>query len=412
MRYRWSTLWITSRVVFGRARRRGARGDQITAGADEQRAATLGLPSEVTGLPPGTLDEAPVSAAEAYQCSAVAAALNVIAGRGSTLHLQRWRGPVELAAGPLLSHPEADSNLPLAVTLFRTLVDMCLTGAAYWRVLVRDFGGFPVVVRRLDPPRVMARLEQVPGLGAVIVGWVVDGIEFSERDLIAFSAPNGRGWCVDGARAIRTAMALERAAKHYAEEPLPTIILKQSQGPDLPDEKVTSILDRWKAARSQRTTAYVNAALDVDHVGFSAVDMQLTEGRQQATLEIARLTGVPHGLLAANPAGGSQTYRNVEGESAQAHQAMAAYLVALEQRLSSDDVVARGQTCRFDLTELLRPSTQDLVAMVSTLYPLGLLSAPECRDLLGYSPDQLVNPAPAPAPLPAAGASSPSSAAA
>jgi hypothetical protein len=254
-----------------------------------------------------------------------------------------------------------------------------------------------------------------PGVGLVIMGWLVDAIELPERDVIAFSGPNPRGWCVDGARAIRTATALERAAKHYAEEPMPTLILKNTSGVDLPDDKVTAILDRWRLSRSERTTAYVNSALDVDHVGFSAVDMQLTEGRQQAVLEIARVTGVPHGLLAASPQGATLTYRNIEGENQQALQAMAPYLVAIEQRLSGDDVVPHGQSVRFDLTELMRPATSDLVAMISTLYPLGLMAPEECRELMGFTaqapttlaPQTAVGPpAPdelAPAPAPPAG---------
>jgi hypothetical protein len=397
-------------------RRKSHRGAEISAGVDEQRAAALGLPSELTGLPIGTGDEMPVTIDEALSTSAICGALNVIAGRGSTLPLQRWRGPDELAAGSLLAHPEADSNIPLTVTIWHTLADMCLAGAGYWRVLVRDFAGFPLVIRRLTPTQCMPRTEYIPGIGLVVLSWIVDGIEFAEREVIAFSGPNPRGWLVDGARAIRTAMALERASKHYAEEPLPTIVLKNTSGADLPEAKVAAILDAWKASRGKRTTAYVNSALDVDHVGFSAVDLQLTEGRQQAVLEIARVTGVPHGLLAASPQGATLTYRNIEGESQQALQAMAPYLVAIEQRLSADDVVPHGQSVRFDLTELMRPATSDLVTMIQTLYPLGLLTVDESRSLLGFtaSPPELppqatptppapssLAPAPAPAPVPA-----------
>jgi hypothetical protein len=376
----------------------------IEAGADERRAQAAGLPGEVTGLPIGTGDETPVTAAEALATSSIAGALNVIAGRGSTLPLQRWRGPNELDPGTFLTHPESDNNTPAATTIWHTLTNMCLAGKAYWRVLLRDFSGFPLVVRRLDPVRCSPRVEQIPGIGLVTLGWLVDGIELGEREVIAFSAPNGRGWLIDGARAIRTAMALERAAKHYAEEPTPTIVLKNSSGVDIPDEKVAAILDAWKASRSKRATAYLNSALDVDHVGFSAVEMQLTEGRQQAVLEIARMTGVPHGLLAASPQGATLTYRNIEGENQQALQAMAPYLVAVEQRLSADDVVPHGQHVRFDLTELMRPATGDLVAMVATLYPMGLISDAESRDLLGFGAAAPAGPPaqPAPAPLPAA----------
>ena len=372
----------------------------IAGGEDERRASSLGLPSEVTGLPyGGTGDELPVTPDEAVQCTAISGALNVIAGRGCTLPLQRWRAEVELPAGNFLSHPEADSNITLTVTMWNTLADMCLAGVGYWRILVRDFNGFPLVIRRIEPRRCIPRYATVPGIGLVVLGWTIDGIEFAESEVLAFSGPNPRGWCVDAARAIRTAMALERAAKHYAEEPLPTIVLKNSSGVDLPDAKVTEILDRWKLARSQRTTAYVNSALDVDHVGFSAVDMQLTEGRQQAVLEIARVTGVPHGLLAASPQGSTLTYRNIEGEAQQALQAMAPYLVVIEQRLSGDDVVPHGQSVRFDLTELMRPATADLVAMIATLYPMGLLGKAESRSLLGLGlPPTDLSPGPGPTP--------------
>ena len=65
---------------------------------------------------------------------------------------------------------------------------------------------------------------------------------------------------------------------------------------------------------------------------------------------------------------------------------MAPYLVAIEQRLSADDVVPHGQSVRFDLTELMRPATSDLVTMIATLYPMGLLGREEARDLLGHGP--------------------------
>ena len=200
----------------------------IAGGEDKRRASSLGLPSEVTGLPyGGTGDELPVTPDEAVQCTAISGALNVIAGRGCTLPLQRWRAEVELPAGDFLSHPEADSNITLTVTLWNTLADMCLAGVGYWRILVRDFNGFPLVIRRIEPRRCIPRYATVPGIGLVVLGWTIDGIEFAESEVLAFSGPNPRGWCVDAARAIRTAMALERAAKHYAEEPLPTIVLKK-----------------------------------------------------------------------------------------------------------------------------------------------------------------------------------------
>ena len=58
-------------------------------------------------------------------------------------------------------------------------------------------------------------------------------------------------------------------------------------------------------------------------------------------------------------------------------------------------MVPHGQSVRFDLTELMRPATGDLVTMIQTLYPMGLLAADEARSLLGMgnAPSDLTPPA-------------------
>lgn len=380
--------------------------------SDERRAAEAGLPPEITGLSWAldVEDRAPVTRDEARSLPSITGALGVIAGRGSTLPLRRFTAagdPVD--PGAFLAHPEPDVNRPLQFTLFSTLADMALAGVSYWRVMLRDYRGFPFAAVKLDVASVGEQSHHEPGIGRVIDAWTVDGERVGLGELLRFAGPVPGGWCRAGARTIRIGLALERAAKRYAEEPMPSIILRNESGVDLPEPKIAAILTKWKQARQDHSTAYLNTALTATPVGFNARDLQLVEGRQQNVLECSRLTGVPYGLLGAAPTGSSVTYRNLEGEAHQAFDAMHPYLAAIEQRLSQEDVTPRGQSVRFDMTAMLRPDTSTLVDMVAKLEPLGIISTPEGRALLGLPAESPAALAPAPSSPPPAALPTPGS---
>ncbi len=58
------------------------------------------------------------------------------------------------------------------------------------------------------------------------------------------------------------AAELEKAAEMYAKEPMPQMVLK-SNGTNLTPERITKLLESWKASRSTRSTAFLNADVDV-----------------------------------------------------------------------------------------------------------------------------------------------------
>jgi hypothetical protein len=359
--------------------------------SDEQRARALGLadmfPGAVGKLPSiDPTDRWPVSRAEAESVPAVEAALVIIAGRGSTLPLRRW-GPSgdPIEPGSFIRQPEPDDNRPLQWTLLHTIRDMALLEHAYWRVLLRDSRGFPISAVWIPNEDVAPVTVHVPGSGTVTVAWRIGGEEYPLRDVIAFTGPVAGGWCGAGSRIIRTAMALERAARRYAEEPLPQTVLKNTSGVDLPEPKVEALLDQWRKGRQDRTTAYLNSAVDMQNLGWAPRDMQLVEGRQQVVMEISRLSGIPSGLLGAAASGTSLTYRNIEGERNQAYEGMLPFLAGIETRLSMGDVTPRGQSVRFDLSALTRPDMSTVISLVREL-ALGddpLLTREEGRAMIG-----------------------------
>jgi hypothetical protein len=379
---------------------------RIRAGADERRARALGLGDMFPGMV-GTLpaydpsDRWPVSRADAESVPAVAAALGIIAGRSSTLPLRRWDAQGRpLDPGSFIRQPEPDENRPLQWTLLHTVRDMCLLEHAYWRVLLRDARGFPLSAIYIPNEDVAPRTTYVPGSGNVTVEWRIGGETYPLRDVIQFSGPLAGGWCTAGARIIRTGLALERAARRYAEEPLPQIVLKNSSGVDLPPKKVEELLDAWRKGRQERTTAYLNAAIDATPLGYAPKDMQLVEGRQQVVMEVSRLSGIPSGILGAAAAGTSLTYRNIEGERHQAYEGMLAYISAIESRLSMGDITPRGQTVRFDLSAILRPDMATIVSMIRDLVPLEIMETPEARALVGLPPEPIPGEVPADLPTP------------
>lgn len=380
----------------------------IKAG-DEARARALGLADVFPGaVAPGVStaydDRWPVTRGEAESVPAVAAALGILAGRGSTLPLRRWGSvgdPIE--PGTFIRQPEPDDNRPLQWTLLHTIRDMALLEFAYWRVILRDARSFPLAAVYIPHEDVAPVTTYVPGTGNVIVEWRIGGETYALRDVIRFAGPVAGGWCGAGSRIIRTALALERAARRYAEEPLPQIVLKNISGVDLPEPAVTALLDAWRKGRQERTTAYLNSAVDAMPLGYAPKDMQLVEGRQQVVMEVSRLSGIPSGLLGAAAAGTSLTYRNIEGERNQAYEGMLPYLTAIETRLSQGDCTPRGQSVRFDLSALIRPDMSTVVAMVRELVPLDVLSAEEGRAVLGLPqtrPDAGAHETPAELPTP------------
>jgi HK97 family phage portal protein len=201
--------------------------------------------------------------------------------------------------------------------------------------------------------------------------------------LIMFNGMDN-GVLVRGGRAIRTALELEKAAARMADEPVPTMVIKNT-GVDLPPEQVSGLLSAWRAARQQRATAYLSGPLDVQAFGFDASQMQLVEARQFTASEIARLVGIPAWFLNAESA--SMTYSNSITERRNLVEfSLRPIMACIEQRLSMDDITPRGQVVRFDLDDYLRGNPQEQVEVIGKMLELGLIDIDEAREEMDLAP--------------------------
>lgn len=156
--------------------------------------------------------------------------------------------------------------------------------------------------------------------------------------------------------AIEHAITLNRQASHRTKTPAPQVLLKQIDGPPMPDDDVVKLKADYMAARNSDSggVAFANRNMDVIEMGKADPSL-LIAGRNTAALEIARVMGIPASMLDAglDGAGSSINYTNSEMQNRQLiDYALAPYMAAVSARLGLDDVVARGMRVEFDTTTL------------------------------------------------------------
>lgn len=328
----------------------------------------------------------PVSRAEAMSVPAVARARNIMCGTVGALPLERYSDMTgkHLTAVPLQYQPDPAS--PRSVTYSWLADSLLFYGTAFAQVLeIYADDRRPSRIRWVDPMRVTPEYSDN---ASMIIGYLLDGSRVPATgvgSLICFQGTD-EGLLNRAGRTIRTAIELEKAANRAAAEPLPTTVL-QSTGMDLPPERITDLLTKWKQARQTRSTAYLYSGLKMEAVGFSSRDTQLVEARQHIASEIARACSIPAWYLNAESA--SMTYSNVTAErrSLIDFSIMPLLLKPIEDRMSMPDLAPRAVSVRFDLEEFLRGSALERLEVTRIMLELGLITTEEAMKREDLSPE-------------------------
>lgn len=264
-----------------------------------------------------------------------------------------------------------DPRTTVAYTLAMTFDDLLFSQVSWWRKTARDSTRYPVTVERLAPGRV-----QIVG-DAVLV----DGQKAEDADLIRFDSPLDGLLVDDGAGdVVRLAIALLHAAKRQADDDWSGLILRLAEGAnELDPEQITALLDEWDRARAERSTAYLNRAINPEKISVGAAERQLNELSQLVASEIARLLNLPASRIGA-PQGSGMTYTNTESDRRDlVDTTLSPFLTAVAQRLSMPDVTPAGTAVAFDLTAYLRGTTTELVNAGNAAVAGRLVSRAEVR---------------------------------
>jgi phage portal protein BeeE len=285
-----------------------------------------------------------------------------------------------------LRQPEA--GRPRFATIVDTVTDLIVDGRAYWRIIQRDGGGAPAFggCEYIALHRVGDITLADGGHTITIDGKVVD-----PRDVIAFEGIHN-GIRRHGARLIRTALALEAAAKRYADTPMPSVTLVNESGYVMDDDEIDATLAEYKAARNQEGVGYVKDLKPVI-TAWDAAQMQLVEARQYTNTLIAALLGLPEQYIpgSATSAGGAIRYQNVTQDArALIDYGLKQWIGPFEARLSMTDiqgaawstqVTPRGTTIRVVLDGLLRGNTKEQAEIAEILIRSGVIT-PEQADFI------------------------------
>lgn len=320
---------------------------------------------------PGADPEAwPVTQRQAMRVPAVAAAHHRVVGTLSRLPIRavvtstgaRWAGYTGLLDQP-------DPAEPRSTTLRKTLEDIMFHGGAYWAVTgVYRTGedGSPLAVRPQNVVQVpRCDVEVDPDTGRLTIDprtlrWIAStrGVQVLQHPtapeqpwLIAFDGPHD-GLCEIGAVAVRSAMRLDKAAQHAADNPVPSIELHQTTDAELSDTEIDDLTAQWVRARRTHGVGYTNAAIELRTHGQQPEQL-LIDGRNQQAVEIARTVGIPAASIDAGIPGTSLTYANLQDRlSDLINFGLQLYAASIVDRLSMADCLPRGINAKWDYDEL------------------------------------------------------------
>jgi len=248
-----------------------------------------------------------------------------------------------------------DPRVPGSATYVWTLEDILLYGYGYWQITELFADTFRVrSVQRVSPTRVTI---QTNSLATEIEYYMVDGSPVPNSgvgSLVVFNG-NDEGVLNRAGRTIRTGAELERAAAMYAREPIPSMVLK-SNGTALPADRIAKLLDSWSTARRNRGTAFLNADVTLETVGFDPEKLQLAAARSYIATEVARACGIPAYYVDAET-GSSMTYSNATTQRQTLLDfSLIPLMTSITERLSMPDFIPSTQEVKYDLSDYLRGS--------------------------------------------------------
>jgi HK97 family phage portal protein len=325
----------------------------------------------------------------ALQVPAVSRCRNLICGVIASIDLKL----IQKSTGRKLQSPvwldQPDIRQPRSVTISYTVDSLLMYGVAYWRVTsLYEDDGRPSGFEWVANTRVTVTTDNY---GDEVDYYSINGIRVPDSgvgSLVTFQSLLP-GVLETGGRTIQAALDIQKAASVAAATPMATGFIKNS-GADLPEAQISGLLAAWKAARNNRSTAYLTSTLDYQPVGYSPKDMTYNESSQYLATEISRLMNIPAYYISADM-NNSMTYQNIiDGRKEFVAYSLQPFISAIENRLSMDDITRRGNIVRFALDEtFLRADTLKRLEAIEKMLTLGLITVEQAQALEELSPDGL-----------------------
>lgn len=336
-------------------------------------------PSEVAVKPPAR-DRLPINQDKALTLIPVYRAFSLVSGAVSQLTIDLWRGDTPLTNQPTWVR-RPDVRIPRAAFFELTTTSLAATGNAFWRVERDSPADAPNALHVLDPNEVAIHEDGTfSHRGYPLKRWQI-------QHLALMRIPGrlrGLGPIQAAAQDLTGAVDLRDYASNWFQAgTVPNGLLKSEQ--HITEDQAKAVKGQWLNSVSGSEPAVLGFGLDYKPFLLSPKDAQFLESRQFTTTDIARLFGIPAHLMLAVVEGGSMTYLN--GQAADLsflRWTLMPYLREIEESFTS--LLPRGQTARFNVDAILRPSTKERYEAHEIAIRSGFLTANEVRDIEGMDP--------------------------
>ena len=315
---------------------------------------------------------------QAMAVPTISRARSIICSTVATLPLEQYNklNGAHLSTPPVINQP--DPRVPGSAIYSWLAEDLLFFGIGYGQVL-EQYGdtGRVRAWTRISPDRVVQKLN---ANSTQVIGYQVDGAIVPNQgvgSLVVFYGLD-EGLLNRAGRTIRAAHALEQAAETFAKEPVPLQVLK-SNGTNLPAERIAKLLEAWRSARLNKSTAFLNADVELQALGIDPAKLQLNEARQYVALELARACNLPAYFVSAETT--SMTYSNTTSERRGLIDfSLRPILSAIEQRLSMPDFVSSTTEIRFSLDDFLRGNALERAQVYQILNTIGAMSVQQIQE--------------------------------
>jgi HK97 family phage portal protein len=318
---------------------------------------------------------------QAMSVPAVARARNIICSTIASLPITTYNHFTKEYLRPTKGIMQPDPRISGSAIYSFLAEDLLFNGVAYGIVLDAYSSSDGARIRqwtRVAPNRVSYNTN---ALQTEITEYFIDNLSIPTSgvgSIIVFSGLD-EGVLNRAGRTIKAAQELEKAAEMYAKEPVPTMVLK-SNGTNLTPERITRLLESWKASRATRSTAFLNADVELQALGFDPAKLQLNEARQYLATEM-RKSSWHSGISFLSAETTSMTYSTTIMErKALIDFSLRNIITPLEQRLSFADFVPNGVEVRWDIDDFLRGSALERAQVYEILNRIGAMSVEQIQE--------------------------------
>lgn len=328
-----------------------------------------------------------VSREDALSVPALMRCRNLLAGTIGAIPMELYKKSTNEELGSPAWIEQPSYSQPRSVTIAYTVESLLLYSQAFWKVVeIYSEDGRPSRFEWIANNRVTITLDST---NTFVKSYAVDGMTLPMDglgSLVTFQSLLP-GILTTGIQTIRAAIDVQKAAAVSASQPMPTGIIRNN-GADLDPKEVSGLLAAFKSARNNRSTAYLTSTLEYVPVQFSPKDMMYGEAIQNLATEIARLCNVPAIYVSADQ-NSSYTYNNVQDERKQFLQlSLQPFISAIEDRLSMDDITARGNVVKFDIDKnFLRTDPMQELAVIEKLLNLNLITTEQAMEMTDLTPN-------------------------